>query len=70
MGDQTKRKVPSHAGNLDWFERLMKQNLPNCRTVREAYERTEAACEGVFGRRKYSGYESYRVQKSKKRKKR
>lgn len=58
----------SRAGNIDWFEQLMKRNMPACRTVREAYERTEEACEGVFGQRKYSGYESYRVQKAKKRK--
>jgi len=41
-------------------------HLKTCRTQTEAYEKTESEHFAVFGKTKYSGYESFRQVKNRK----
>tara|TARA_R100000656_G_scaffold81756_1_gene59804 strand:+ start:3251 stop:3463 length:213 start_codon:yes stop_codon:yes gene_type:complete len=54
----------------DGFEKKFHFYCSETKTYAEAYEKTEQEYEAAFGKRKYSGYDSFRVVKNKRLKKR
>lgn len=55
--------------DLEGFNEKFEEELRNHRTQEEAYEHTEQLHEQFFGRRKYSGYDSFRKVRERKLKK-
>ena len=51
------------------FVKRVIEHSQKTRTYKEAYEKTEAEFENVFGKNKYSSYESFKVGKHREQKK-
>lgn len=60
-------ELPERAVKLRYsFNDIFQEYTRNCKTYSEAYEKTEAEHERYYGKRMYSGYDSFKNRKRKK----
>lgn len=62
-GMDSGKRLPKEALQLSTAKGFVEayfRNLPNCETYEAAYEETERVYEEYYGKRRYSGFDSFR----------